>query len=203
MKTKHFYLVPVLLFTLLFTQSCKDDDENIVTAPKEITFGDKTISLENANISTWKNDTTSDWKYREYTISDGTYKDSGSRYNLSNYDNATYILNIELAVKLGESSEVLTTGEYPQWSNWSSAANSDDTMISYVYVETLDGEEYDTLRESDGGDHPPIVVSGGLNNGEKMILSANGTMEYEDADGNESPVNFSLNFEGIVIDKIN
>ncbi len=203
MKNKNYHLVLFLFLSLFLIQSCENkDDDATNTILKEITFGDETFSLENANLYILRDSNSGIWKYRDYIISDGAYKDNGSiGWNIEDYENATYALVIELAVRSEETSETIITGEYPQWSSWNTAASSDENMISYVYMVTSEGS-YETLSESDGGDHPTIVVSGGVENGEKMIFNSEGIMAYDNGTDN-IPVNFTLSFEGTVMDKVN
>ncbi len=202
MKRIHLPIPVLLLLILLVFVSCSSDDATNLQLSK-ITFGDQTFSLNNANTYLLRDEANATWKYRTYAISDGTYRDDGTNgWNLEDYENATFSLVLEIAIKLGETPQILTTGEYPQWNNWREAAESDDIMISYVRMGTAN-EIFETQQEAEGNTHPAVIVSGGLNDGENIRLKSEGVMRYEDSENNISFPMFSLTFEGTVIDKIN
>lgn len=156
--------------SILLLGACGDDNPS----PKErFSFDGETIALKNANIYLTYIGTYEGRSSREYIITDGTF--SGG-----DFTGATYFAEAEFVTESEETE--FTTGEYPQWYYWDDIpANSTG---SYVEVYSESEEEADYFYywtpEEDGTDaHDPIVISGGIDDGETITFKFNGDLTYE------------------------
>jgi hypothetical protein len=129
-----------------------------------------------------------------YTNDDG---DDG--WSLEDYDDATYYLAIELAVPLEHEVEA---GEYPQYNNWSLPEN--DENMSYIYLESGEGNDYfEYYTEDIDENHEPVVVTGGVDDGDKMTVKFSGRLTYYYYNGTnwvENSVSGKFYFSGRVQD---
>ncbi len=197
MRLKSLFTTGLLLASLVLFNSCSKD----AAAPKlQFVFEGETISLTGANLYLTEQSTYDNRTYRDYFISDGTYTnaDGEEGWSLDDYDGATYYLAVELAsVVAGD----LTIGEFPSYYNWDPA--EDNSTISYIYLESGTGNDAIYYYSNDE-DHSPVVVSGGLEDGDKMTLKFNGTLYYEYFDGTnwiESSVTGKFYYSGTVNDE--
>jgi hypothetical protein len=161
-----------LMATMGLLSSCKDDEKE---SPKlEFTFDGETISLKGANLYLTRESTSSGRPYRDYFISDGTYTnaDNDQGWSLEDYEGATYYLAIELGAPVDGN---LTVGEFPSFSSWSN--QEDNLAVSYIYLESGTGNDEVEYYSSDE-DNSPVIVSGGLDDGDKMTLKFDGTLSY-------------------------
>ena len=199
MRLRLLFTTGLLLVSLVLFNSCSKDE----AAPKlQFVFDGETISLTGANLYLTTESTFENRANREYFISDGTYTnaDDNNGWSLGDYDGATYYLAVELVSGVAGD---LTVGEFPSYYNWDLPA--DNSTISYIYLESGIGNdyfEYDT--DYLGEDHSPDVVSGGLEDGDKMTLKFNGTLTYYYFDGTnwvENSVTGKFYYSGTVNDE--
>lgn len=150
-------------------QSCNDDESTKLQFTFDGSGEEVSFSLEGANIYLTENGENNDaLNYNFYAISDGTYK-NGDGSSLSHYDNATYCFMINLAYS---KTTGMTSGEFPtrDMSDLTSTGNG-----SYIRIRK---ENDQTNLSSDDGDDSPVIVTGGVNNGEKMTLKFKGALTY-------------------------
>lgn len=155
----------LLLGTVIY--ACSDDD-----APaKRLRAGDFSINLSGSNLYlvnesefNGNNDT---WLYRDYAISDGEF-DEGSGWSLSDYIGASYYFMIELAVP---TSEEYGPGEFITGYNWSDTPEGQ--RMTYFYAEDDDTFYLENPSDENGD---KVIVSGGMDDGETMQVSFNGTV---------------------------
>jgi hypothetical protein len=191
MKKSKLFTLSIIAVTLLLN-SCSKSDES----PKlQFTFNGETITLKGANLYLENESTYLNRTYRDYFITDGVAVGDGG-WSLSSYTGATYYLAIELASPVdGE----LVKGSFSQHYNWSNADG--ELPISYIYLER-DNDFYYQSPENNT-DTSPVIVSGGLNDGEKMTLKFSGTLTYEHYNGEnwvEESVSGKFYFSGVVKD---
>jgi hypothetical protein len=191
MKSKKILFITLLGIALCFN-SCKDDEKPAM----KFSFEDNSISLSGANIYLlYSNNCCNNHDYRQYFISDGTYTE-GYRGDVSSYTNGTYVIEIQLGVPGGTS---FTPGDYHQL-NWNDLGS--DQLVSSIYLQR--GVENEYIEVYSTYDESPITVSGGFNDGQKMTLKFNGTLNYYYFNGTnfvEDEVAGKLNFSGTVQDE--
>ncbi|MEO7992021.1 MAG: hypothetical protein ABI663_20890 [Chryseolinea sp.] len=177
-----------LLAFALTLVNCGGDDESPAL---QATVEGKKISLKNAKIYLANEDTYNDYTYRDYFISDGVPNNS-SPWSLSDYDDATFFIAVELATK---SVDGLSSGTYPAIDNWSTATGD---KIAYLYYEVAvpggDPLEYDNPSDVAG---PNVVVKGKFDGDDTMTLSFSGNMVNDDT---EELVATNVYFSGKVVD---
>lgn len=192
-------LTSTLVIAVLAFTACSDDD----SSPKEqFSFDGETIALKDAKIYlTYEGEAGNGTHlYRDYFISDGTYTnaDGNDGWSMEDYDNATYFIAVELAVPFEEE---IGAGEFPQWSSWTGV----ETNISYIYVESGDGaDEVEYYTDNDNEDNSPVIVSGGMEDGDTMTLKFNGKLTYYFFNGTnwvEETVSGKFNVKGKVNDE--
>lgn len=190
MKAKIAQLFTLILISGLtvFISCGKDDDPD---NPNQIVIDGEAYSLEGLEIyliaessgyygpsGVRENGQTDSHTYRDYYISDGTWSGSG-------FQGSTFIMLVEIAVPVNSS---FTTGNYPNHYFWSNIDLSSN--ISYFY---FDGANDVYVESPQQGDHEPLKLSGGFNDGQNFKVSFEGAV-----DGSES--NISLYYEGVIND---
>jgi hypothetical protein len=203
MKVK---LIKWLAFFLVLTTStflsCSSDDE----APaKKFTAGEITLDLKNANLfltETGYVDEGTEFSrvYSDYAITDGTAFLGGSGWNVNDFEDATWLIVVEIGTGINETEFV--AGDFLNYNNWLTEIES---PIGYLYASFEDGECYPFYPLEEEVGHP-IKVSGGFDDGDKMTIRYKGGFlkyVYWD-DVNEVQVQESvatdLHFSGIVQD---
>lgn len=161
-----------LAIAALLLTACGDDEK---TALKEqFSFDGETVSLSNANLYLTYEDTYNDTHvYRGYFITDGTFVE-GDGWGLSDYAGATYYIGVELGTPVaGE----IGAGEFPLFESYNDTpANSN---MGYVYMESGEDDAYfEYYVPDDQVNGNPVVVSGGVEDGENMTLKFSGTLTY-------------------------
>jgi hypothetical protein len=192
-------LTSTLVIAVLAFTACSDDDSS---PKKQFSFDGETVTLKGANLYLTYDGNAGNGThlYRDYFISDGTYTnaDGNDGWSMEDYENATYFLAIELATPLEDE---IGPGEFPQWSNWTGV----ETNISYIYYESGDGEdEVEYYTDSDTEDNSPVIVSGGVEDGDTMTLKFSGKLKYYFFDGTnwvEETVSGKFYFKGEVKDE--
>lgn len=191
-------LIALLMSGVALFSGCSDDNE----LKEQITLNGEKFSLKDANIYLAEESTYADHLYRDYFITDGTYTNANGSdgWSIGAYDNATFYLAIELAVPEGET---IGAGKYPQLYNWSNSGADDN--ISYIYLETAAEDEtyVEIYTGEDVVDDSPVVVSGGVDDGETMTLKFDGKVIYYYYNGTnwvEEEKRITIAFKGKVSD---
>jgi hypothetical protein len=195
--------------TMVLLSSCKDDEKvspklEKVSPKLEFVFDGKTISLKGANLYLTGEYNTGGSNvgrpYRDYVISDGIYTnaDGDLGWSLDDYDGATYSLVIELFAPVDGD---ITVGEFPSYANWD--LQEDNSTISFIYLESGTGND-EISYSSTNQNNSPVVVSGGLEDGDKMTLKFDGTLIYRYFNGTSwvtNSVTGKFNYTGTVNDE--
>jgi hypothetical protein len=197
MKLKKF-LIYGLLLAMVAGSSCSNDESG--TSKAQFSFDGETISLQGANLYLTYDGEVDEHIYRSYFISDGTYTngDGNEGHTFGDYENATYFLQIILAVPEENQFE---TGNYPQLNDWDNA--DDNSNFSYISLLTNEGDtEYYT--DDTNNDDSPAEITGGVNGGEEMNIKFSGKLtvfKVEDGGFSEKTVSGKFSFSGTVQEK--
>jgi hypothetical protein len=179
MKMKSVF-AGVLAVAMVALSACGDDD----TSPRsQFKFdGESTVSLSDGNLYLVESGSFgTGHEYRNYFISDGTYE-GGDGSDLTDYNDATYVLAVRLAVPEGED---VTTGDYPLYDNIEDLPLSGS--LAWLSLETEDDVEFQTPNGTIDGDE--VSISGGVDDGDRMTIRFSGTLtnstgiEDEDSEG--------------------
>ena len=119
MQMKKVFTV-VLSFVVVMLGACSDDDEKVSPENKnKFAFLGDPISMKHANLYLlYESPDGNGHITREYFVTDGTYR-AGGGWNLIDYNNATYLLALQIGVP--EVTESLSAGEYPLYYSFSEA----------------------------------------------------------------------------------
>jgi hypothetical protein len=164
-------LVGFVVLSFALVMGCSDDETAL---KKEISIKgdflkDYKKSLRSANLYLLEELVYEDHLLRTYALSDGTHV-GGTEWDLENYQNATYVLGIQLGIPAGES---WTAGNYPLVEVYETAEV--DQNIAFIYYQARPDEQtsIDVNVTEDGS---PVVVSGGLEDGEAMTVKFTGPL---------------------------
>jgi hypothetical protein len=198
MKKLRLLLTLGLLGTLLLFNACsKDEDPAMQFVVGDVKYSLKGNKLYLTSEGNYVGTTT--FSYRDYMITDGTLIEGENGWSLSDYTNATYYLAIEISTP---NTNTLGPDEFPQHSNWSLVPATSN--MGYLYLESGEGNDNVEIYTNDENeDLSPVVVTGGLDDGEKMTFQFNGTLSYYRYDGVnwvETSEDAKLFFRGTVID---
>lgn len=200
MKVKSIFRSALALAFLILI-SCGDES----SSPKrQFVINGQTVTLKGANIYlTGEYECCGGMEYREYFISDGEYTNGGggNGWSIEDYTDATYLIAVQLAIL---SEDDFEAGEFPLYNSFADAL-TDLSSASYVYFESAaDDNTYFECDTPSGSDHEPVVVSGGMDDGDTMTLTFNGTLEIEYYDGEnwvEDEMTGKISFKGEVDDR--
>lgn len=155
----------------MLASACSDDEKT--TAKKsEFVFDGETVSLKDANLLLFSEENDGHGHiFRNYFITDGTYAEEreGSGWLLTDYDDATYLLAVQVGTP---EEEDLAPGEYPLYRSFSTAPETSN--IGWVSFES-DTRYYETPTGLLDGD--PIVIAGKFENGKTMTIAFTGTLQ--------------------------
>jgi hypothetical protein len=181
------------LVGIIALSSCGGDESP--SAELEITIDGQTYSLEDANLylaydgSATRKDGSSNYTYRDYIITDGTFNGSGDYWSgpgSSGLSNASYIINLQFVEPLGEA---FTGGSYPQVTSFSSLQEGDHAY----WFSFENSSDYYSTEETLG---QSISASGNMEKNGTMTIKMNVTDIY-DSNSSEN-VAVEMLFKGIV-----
>lgn len=192
----------VLISAIVF-QGCNDDEDS--ENKFEFIFNGEAISLTGANlymVREYDGVITGSRPGRDYSVTDGIYtnENGGYGWTLDDYEDATYFLVIQLGVP---DAEELGIGGFPQFESWNDADLSSN--VSYLQMKYGEGNSlhgYYTDNETE--DHSPVVITGGLEDGDKMTFQFKGSLTYGHYDGTNwvyETVSGEFYYTGTVQDK--
>jgi hypothetical protein len=180
--------------------SCKDDEDKdqVKTPPEEFVFGATTISLKDANLYRISNSVCcNNHSIRAYVITDGVYSaEPGSGWDAEDYTGETYHFIVTL---LEPDATEHGPGEYPMYPWWGEEAYTHERM-SYVDLFTTENGNIIEYLTGDDRETSPVVVSGGLNFGEKMTISFKGQITHRINTVYQPYQEAKINFSGTVQD---
>lgn len=190
----------LFLFATLSLSGCKDDDDKSIMLGGELTAADLTYSLNDARIL-FKGDGVTEggnpFAYKRYFITDGEIV-SGNGFAKDHYENATYFIMVQIGIPNGNE---WATGEFPQYRNWSSTPAESNT----AFLTSNFDWDIDRYFVTHSSENTPLVVSGGLDPGDRISITFSGNIQYErmGEDGEtwlvtNEPCTF--NFTGKVVD---
>jgi len=195
-------LLAKLFFVLFISFTACHDDDN---APSfQFTTTSSKYSLDRAKLYlTKENDyvtaSGTSYTYRDYFITDGTLIEGEDGNTMSDYNSSTYLIGVSISTP---KSKTLGSGEYPQYGKWFFVPEGSN--MSIIYSEASDGTMFSTQDENE--DTSPVVISGGINDGDEMTLKFNGKLtkfQYDAAGAlvEGSAETAELFYTGKVIDK--
>lgn len=193
---KRFFCLALLITFAVFS-GCQDDEK---PAGPQIKIGENKYSLKGAKLYLrieGSYEGAVNYTYRDYLISDGDLIAGENGWSLDDYTNATYFIAFETAIA---SPNTTTTGHYTLHRFWDDVI--DGSNLSYFFAE-FDGRTYDTPDSDLKSD---IVITGGVNPGEKMTIKFSGEIAHRYVDNSTEtvvydPYDSKLVFTGTVIDK--
>lgn len=199
MKSKSIFTYALLAILTVVFNSCSDEADN----PPKLTFEADgiTYSFKDAKLYLTRKDIGSGREFRQYFISDGVYTNGNGNqgWSLDDYTGETFYFAIEIGAAV---SETFALGEFPVYGSWSLA--SEDSNVAYLYMESGTGNDFIQYYPADDGtDHSPVIVSGGMEDSDKMKIQFDGTLIYDGYDGGtrvRKEVTGKLYYEGIVVD---
>lgn len=185
-------LISILAMAIVLVSACSDDEKT--ATKKQFVFDGETVSLKDANLLLFYEGSDGNGHiFRDYFITDGTYAEEreGSGWLLTDYDDATYLLAVEVGTP---EEEDLAAGEYPLYRSFSTAPATSN--IGWTSFES-DTRYYETPTGLLDGD--PIVISGKFDGGNTMTIKFNGTLE-SNTEGDLEEVTGKYYFKGKVQD---
>lgn len=197
MKKSNLILFRLAMCVVVFISSCDNDDDS--TSKSEFICAEETISLEGAKLYLTTEGTQGSHNYRIYCISDGIYTNAGLQNggSFNDYENATYFLAIKLAVP---DTDEVGPGDFPQNLYWPEGSNASGIMMQSGEGDAqISCFTWDTYE-----DHSPVVVTGGVNDGNKMTLKFEGVIIYKYHNGTtwvEEPTPAKFYYTGTIQDK--
>lgn len=164
-------LSTLLLLLALLNSACSDDGAK--EKPDEKFIADnETFDFKEANLylagEAYFSNASRGYNLRNYIVTDGTFV-SGNGWDLSHYTDATYVFAFQVYVPEGDD---FIAGNFPSVDQF--AAPEGNSL--YFYGETTNESEY---YQSTGGESTPnFVISGGMNDGQKMTIKFNGELSH-------------------------
>lgn len=191
---KRFILLKPLLFIcfVLIIGGCKDEEAEPLL---QFQTDNKTYSLKDANLYLrfqGEYEGAVNYTYRDYLISDGELIEGENGWSMDDYTNATYLIAFELATA---QPNLPGTGEFPLHRFWDNV--TDGSNLSYFFAR-FDGNTIDTPATNPA---PVIIINGGAEPGDKMLIQFSGKIAYRSTEGELTSFDGKLNFTGTVIDK--